>query len=129
MKTSLETVKSFYAALAAGDASTALGLLTPDMNWSVVSGWPYKPTERGPQGVADGVLMPVLREWRDYALHADDLFAAGDRVVSMGTMTGVHDVTGKPLEAAYVHVWTVRDGKIVAMRQTVDTAMVLQARS
>ena len=47
----------------------------------------------------------------------------------MGVMTGVHTVTGKQLEAAYVHVWQVRNGRIVRMRQTVDTARVVEARS
>jgi ketosteroid isomerase-like protein len=123
-------VKSFYGALERGDAPAALGLFSPDMEWSVVAGWPYKPTGRGPQGVAEGVLMPVLKEWRDYALHGSDLFAAaGDRVVSLGVMTGIHAVTGKSLEAAYVHVWEVVGGQIVRMRQTVDTARVLEARS
>ena len=129
MNTPIEIVKSFYDALGRGDAPTALGLLAPDMEWNVVAGWPYKPTGRGPQGVAEGVLMPVLKEWRDYKLHGTDMFAASDKVVSMGTMTGVHAHTGKLLEAAYVHVWEIADGKIVRMRQTVDTARVAEARS
>jgi ketosteroid isomerase-like protein len=130
MTAPIDIVKSFYDALGRGDAPAALGLLSPDMEWSVVSGWPYKPTGRGPQSVAEGVLMPVLKEWRGYALHGSDMFAADDdRVVSMGVMTGVHTVTGKQLEAAYVHVWQVRNGQIVRMRQTVDTARVVEARS
>jgi uncharacterized protein len=130
MTAPIDIVKSFYDALGRGDAPAALGLLSPDMEWSVVSGWPYKPTGRGPQSVAEGVLMPVLKEWRNYALHGSDMFAADDnRVVSMGVMTGVHTVTGKQLEAAYVHVWQVRNGQIVRMRQTVDTARVVEARS
>lgn len=130
MTAPIDTVKSFYDALGRGDVPTALGLLSPDMEWDVVAGWPYKPTGRGPQGVADGVLMPVLKEWRNYTLRGSDMFAAGDdKVVSMGMMTGVHSVTGKPLEAAYVHVWEVRGGKIVRMRQIVDTTRVVEARS
>ena len=118
MTSPIDIVKSFYDALGRGDASAALGLLSPDMEWNVVAGWPYKPTGRGPKGVAEGVLKPVFKEWRDYALHGSDLLVAGDKVVSMGLMTGVHTVTGKPLEAAYVHVWEVADGQIVRMRQT-----------
>lgn len=129
MTTSLDTVKSFYDALGRGDAPAALGLLAPDMEWSVVDGWPYKPTGRGPQAVAEGVLMPVLKEWRDYTLHGSDMFAAGDKVVSIGTMTGIHAVTGKPLDAAYVHVWETSGGKIVRLRQTVDTVRVVEART
>jgi len=125
----IDIVKSFYDALGCGDASAALSLLAPDMEWSVAAGWPYKPAGRRPQAVAEGVLMPVLKEWRDYALHGSDMFAAGDKVVSMGTMTGIHTRTGKPLDAAYVHVWETSDGKIVRMRQTVDTARVVEPRS
>ena len=73
--------------------------------------------------------MPVLKEWRDYRLHVEDIFAAGDKVVSLGTMTGVHVVTGKKLEAAYAHVWEVAGGQIARLRQTVDTARVVAARS
>jgi ketosteroid isomerase-like protein len=130
MSKPIETVKFFYEALAHGDAPAALSLLTPDMEWSVVAGWPYKPNGRGPQAVADGVLMPVLKEWRDYQLNGSDMFeAAGGRVVSVGVMTGVHVTTGKALEAAYVHIWETADGRIIRMRQTVDTARVVEARS
>ena len=95
------------------------------MEWSVVAGWPYKPTGRGPKAVAEGVLMPVLKEWRDYNLHGSDMFEApGGKVVSVGVMTGVHATTGKSLEAAYVHIWETANGRIVRMRQTVDTARV-----
>lgn len=130
MTAPIKIVKSFEDALGRGDARAALGLLSPDMEWNVVSGGPYKPTGRGSQGVAEGLLVPMLKEWRDYALHGSDMFAADDdRVVSMGVMTGVHAVTGKQLEAAYVHVWQVRNGRMVQMRQTVDTARVVEARS
>jgi uncharacterized protein len=130
MAAPIDVVQSFYAALGRGDAPAALSLLSQDMEWDVVAGWPYKPTGRGPQGVANGMLMPVLKEWRDYTLHGSDMFAAGDdKVVSIGVMTGIHTVTGKLLEAAYVHVWEVRDSQIVRMRQTVDTARVVEARS
>jgi ketosteroid isomerase-like protein len=125
----IEIVKSFYAALDRGDAPAALGLLSADMEWSVVAGWPYKPTGRGPQGVAEGVLMPVLSEWRDYKLNSSDMFSAEEhRVVSMGIMTGVHVVTGRFLEAAYVHVWETAGEQIVRMRQTVDTVRLVEAR-
>ena len=127
--TPIDTVTSFYDALGRGDAPAALGLLASDMEWKVVAGWPYKPTGPGPQGVAEGVLMPVLKEWRDYRLHVEDIFAAGDKVVSLGIMTGVHVVTGKKLEAAYAHVWEVAGGQIARLRQTVDTARVVEARS
>ena len=129
MTTALDTVNAFYAALARGDAPAALSLLAPDMEWIVVDGFPYNPAGRGPRAAAEGVLMPILAEWRGYTLHTSDMLVAGETIVSMGRMTAVHTVSGKPLDAAYVHVWDVADGRIVRMRQTVDTAVLLEARS
>jgi ketosteroid isomerase-like protein len=129
MTTPIDIVRSFYDALDHGDATAALDLLSVDMEWNVVAGWPYKPTGLGPQAVAEGVLMPVLKEWRDYKLHGNDMFVAGDRVVSMGVMTGIHALNGKALKAAYVHVWETAGDKIIRLRQTVDTAPVVAARS
>jgi uncharacterized protein GlcG (DUF336 family) len=82
MTVPVDIVKFFYTALGRGAAAAALRLLSPDMEWSVVAGWAYKPTGRGPQAAVEGVLMPVLKGRRDYVLHESDLFAAGVRIVS-----------------------------------------------
>ncbi len=56
------------------------------------------------------------------------LVTEGDTVVSLGEFTGVHGESGKPVQAAYAHVWDVAGGKIQRFRQYIDTLAVAEAR-
>ncbi len=119
-------VRDFYAALSAGDAPRALGLLASDIEWNTM--WHYKVDGLGPQKVAEGLLMPLMAEWSSFALTPAEYLADGDTVVSLGRFTGVHGASGKSVEAAYAHVWTVRGGRIARFRQYIDTLAVAEAR-
>lgn len=121
-----DLIRGFYAALATGDAPTALGLMADDIEWHTM--WHYKVAGRGPQKVAEGLLMPLMAEWASFALTPSDYIADGDTVVSLGRFTGVHGTSGKPVDAAYAHVWDVREGKIQRFRQYIDTLAVAEAR-
>jgi ketosteroid isomerase-like protein len=122
----IETVRAFYAALGQGDAPTALGLMADDIEWNTM--WHYKVDGRGPGKVAEGLLKPLTAEWSSFALTPTEYIADGDTVVSLGRFTGVHGASGKPVDAAYAHVWDVTDGKIQRFRQYIDTLAVWEAR-
>lgn len=118
-------IRSFYSALAVQDAPRALELLADDIEWTTM--WQYKVAGRGPQHVAEGILMPLMEEWREVAFVPSELISAGDTVVSLGCFTGVNAATGKRAEARYAHIWTVRDGRIASFRQYIDTLAVAEA--
>jgi ketosteroid isomerase-like protein len=126
MKTPIETVHAFYAALGQGDAPAALGLMTGDIEWNTM--WHYKVDGRGPQKVADGLLKPLMAEWSSFALTPAEYIAEGNIVVSLGRFSGVHSASDKPVDAAYAHIWDVVDGKIQRFRQYIDTLAVWEAR-
>jgi ketosteroid isomerase-like protein len=126
MSSATEVVRAFYAALGQGDAPTALGLMAEDIEWNTM--WHYKVVGRGPQNVAEGLLKPLTAEWRSFALTPTDYIAEGYTVVSLGNFTGVHAASGKPVNAAYAHVWDVTGGKIQRFRQYIDTLAVAEAR-
>jgi ketosteroid isomerase-like protein len=48
-------------------------------------------------------------------------------VLSIGRFRGVHGATGKSVDAAYAHLWMVRDGQITRFRQFIDTLAIAQA--
>ena len=127
MTTPTETVRTFYAALAAGDAPRALGLMADDIEWNTM--WHYKVDGLGPQKVAEGLLQPLMAEWASFNLVATEFLADGETVVSLGRFTGVHGETGKAADAAYAHVWTIHDGRIQRFRQYIDTLAVAEARA
>jgi ketosteroid isomerase-like protein len=126
MTTATDLIRGFYAALAKGDAPVALGLMADDIAWHTM--WHYKVVGRGPRNVAEGLLMPLMAEWASFALTPAEYIAEGDTVVSLGRFTGVHGTSGKSVDAAYAHVWDVRDGKIQRFRQYIDTLAVAEAR-
>jgi ketosteroid isomerase-like protein len=126
MKSAIETVRAFYAALGQGDAPTALGLMDEDIEWNTM--WHYKVDGRGPRKVAEGLFQPLMAEWSSFALTPTDYLADGDTVVSLGRFTGMHGASGKSVDAAYAHVWDVAGGKIRRFRQYIDTLAVAEAR-
>ncbi len=126
MTTATDLIRSFYAALSNGDAPTALGLMADDIEWHTM--WHYKVVGRGPQKVAEGLMMPLMAEWESFALTPAEYIADGNTVVSLGRFAGVHGASGKPVDAAYAHVWNVADGKIQRFRQYIDTLAVQEAR-
>jgi len=126
MTTGIEIIRAFYARLQAGDAAGALGLLADDIEWLTM--WHYKVDGRGPQKVAEGLLQPLMAEWSRFALNPEQFVAEGDVVVSFGRFTGVHGTSGKAVDAAYAHAWTLRDGKIARFQQYIDTLAIAAAR-
>jgi ketosteroid isomerase-like protein len=125
MKDNIEIIRDFYAALAAEQAPRALALMADDIEWTTM--WQYKAEGRGPQKVAEGVLMPMMKEWREVAFVPTEFIAQGAAVVSLGVFNGVHGSTGKSAEARYAHAWTVVDGRIASFRQYIDTLAVAEA--
>jgi len=126
MTTPVETVQNFYAALASGNAPIALGLMADDIEW--ITMWHYKVDGRGPQKVAEGLVMPLMKEWKEFTLVPSEYIADGETVVSLGNFVGTHGVSGKTADARYAHVWTVVDGRIKRFRQYIDTLAVAEAR-
>ena len=126
MTTPTDLIRQFYTALSTSDAPTALGLMADDIEWLTM--WHYQVDGRGPQKVAEGLLMPLMAEWSSFALTPDEYLADGNTVMSLGRFTGVHGATGKSVNARYAHVWTVAGGKIARFRQYIDTLAVAEAR-
>jgi uncharacterized protein len=126
MTTAVETIRNFYAALESGDAARALGLMSNDIEW--ITMWHYKVTGRGPQKVAEGLLMPLMKEWTSFKLIPTEFIVDGNSGVSLGRFVGTHGIIGKTTDAGYAHVWTVADGRITRFRQFIDTLAVAEAR-
>lgn len=127
MTTPVETVRAFYAALGAGNAPVALGLMANDIEW--ITMWHYKVDGRGPQKVAEGLVMPLMKEWKEFKLVPSEYIADAETVVSLGNFIATHGTSGKTVDARYAHVWTVIDGRVKRFRQYIDTLAVAEART
>lgn len=124
-KAPIATVRSFYRALAAGDAAAALALMSADIEW--VAMWPYGASGPGHQNAAEGVSFPLQTEWETFEIVPSEYIVQENAVLSIGRFRGVHGTTGQSADTVCAHLWTVRDGQITRFRQFIDTLAIAQA--
>jgi uncharacterized protein len=122
-------VQSFYANFQAGDIDAVIALLSPDFTL-VYSGPPVIPSA-GTWNGHDG-----FRGWAQAALQGhlppesnsfEEFIVQGDKVAVPGHVTLRVKTTGKTCETDFLHLWTVRNGKLTSWRDFFDTHAVAQA--
>jgi len=124
----VEIVRAFYAAVSRGDVPAVVGLLHPDLHWTEAEGFPYySGTWRSPQEVVDKLLVPLMRDWDNFSVVADDFIAEGDRVVSLGAYAGINKATGRSMRAPFAHIWRVAEEKLARFDMYTDTLLVRRA--
>lgn len=127
--TPLDTIKTLYRLLAAGDVPAALDLFDAGIVWDEAEGSPYYTGKswHGPAAVQQNLLNRIPEDWLDFAIHPLRFHAAGEAVVVEARYTGSSTRTGRPLDAQACHIWTVRGGKIAGFQQYADTARLRHA--
>jgi ketosteroid isomerase-like protein len=121
--------QSLYAAFGRGDIETIAAACAPNIRWQVKGrreDYPTLGVWHGPAGVRD--FFKLVGETQSaVAFTQDEFHAAGDTVVVLGNYRWTVRKTGKPADADYVHVFTLKDGKVTAFREFTDTAQFAQA--
>jgi len=114
-----------YNAFAEGDVPTVLGAMAPDIEWNEAEGFMYGGKYTGPNAILENVFLNFATEWEGFSVVHDKIVdGSDDNVVSLGTYSGKYLKTGKSMSVPFAHAWEFRDGKIVKMRQYLDTAVV-----
>jgi ketosteroid isomerase-like protein len=73
------------------------------------------------------VFARIGADWEDFRVEMGELVGSEDTVVAIGSYSGTYHATGKPMTVRVVHVWRLRDGKVVAFEQFTDTLKVAEA--
>ena len=127
----LDVVRNIYAAFGRGDLDGILALLDPQVSWRT-PGPPDLPTAGLRHGIAAvreffGVLLTAL-DIQDF--QPTDFLAQGDKVVVLGTSREGPKGSGRLVDFRWVHVFTIRDGRIAAFEEPADvSALVDEFRS
>jgi ketosteroid isomerase-like protein len=122
-------IQSLYEAFGRGDAATVLGAFDPDIVWHEAENIAYADRNPyvGPQQVAEGVFGRLMAEWDGFIVAPQQFIAAGEHVVATGRYRGTYKATGIPVDAQFVHVWTVRGGRVLGVQQYADTLQFARA--
>jgi len=113
-------IRSAYEAYANGDLATMLQFVDPDLEWTYLDPSLERPTPQVCHGRHE--LENVLRVWAEHGLRAElGEVAAHGGLVMVGVRTpGVDAYYGRRGDDCAYSVFTVRDGRIVALRDCRD---------
>jgi hypothetical protein len=123
----IQIVKDFFAAIGGGDREALLALSAEDIEWIIPGeGWPLAGTHCGHAGLAD-VLQKASAEMEISSPEPPEFVAQGDRVLVLGFATGKVKATNRTFEDYFVFAITVRNGKLMNIREYVDTQAMARA--
>ena len=125
----VEVAKRTYEAFGRGDLPAVLANFDPNVEWHAAEGLPWGGQHNGPEAVAENVFGAVLAAVDGFALDIDDYLDAGDHVVAIGRYSGTGRQNGRPLDAAFAHVWEFEGGKLKRFLHFTDTARFNEALS
>ena len=124
-----ETVKLFYELFATGKIAEMLeqcvaqdAILDNPLPPSIPFGGQYK----GHQGFA-AYAQDIHSGIQIEKFDIDEIFAAGDRVAVLGRETSRSRKTSKTYTMSWVHILTVRGGRIQHLREYNDTSEMASA--
>lgn len=125
----VELVRGIYDGFAAGDVAAVLGAMSPDIVWNEADNFPLADNNPyvGPEAVAGGVFARLATDWDGFAVAVDELLDAGDSVVAIGRYRGRNRASGDAVDAQFVHIWRIEDGKAKAFQQFTDTLQFARA--
>lgn len=129
MKSNFEIIQAHYAASDRQDIAGMMADVSPEVRWTEMAGFPCAGTWVGPQQVIENVFAVLGNAWEGYNFKLERLVDGGDQIVGIGDYQGTYRATGKAMHARVVHVWQLKDSKVVAFEQFTDTLLVANAMS
>jgi ketosteroid isomerase-like protein len=122
-----ELVKRGYEAWNRHDIEGVLSFLDTEIEWRGYTHIPESGTLQGRDEVKRW-LERFLDAWEQLDIEVTELVDAGDRVVALVRFRGAGKGSGVPVEGGTdAHVWTVRDGRAVAVTLYQGTREALEA--
>jgi uncharacterized protein len=107
----VQTIREGYEAFNRQDIAAVLERFDSGIEWHEPGGGSApKGMFRGPQAVTEQVFSMVPQTFEDFRADADGFIDAGEHVAVVGRFRG-RSRSGVALDAPFVHVWTMRNGK------------------
>jgi ketosteroid isomerase-like protein len=122
------TIRNCYEKFRHGDISGLLEQMSEDIEFTVpeVENAPFGGIWHGRSEVERFFeLMELAEDLTDFEVR--EYISQGDRVVVIGRSTSTVRSTGRHYSTEWVHVHTVKDGRITSFSEFFDTAAALRA--
>lgn len=127
--TNRDIIMALYEGFAVGDIDAIVSLMAADIVWreaehnKLADRNPYI----GPGAIVEGVFARVGEDFDEFEVEIGHVVEDGDTVVMQGRYRARAKASGAEINPQIVHWWTVKDGKIAAFQQHVDTFALARA--
>lgn len=119
-----QLVAAAMAALADGDGGAFVALMADDFNWILEGSTAWSGTYRGKNAVRSQLLAPLFAQFASpYRNRSERILCDGDHVVVL-CRGDVETHSGRRYDNSYCYVIRMRDGKMIELREYLDTALV-----
>ena len=128
MEENVQIVQDCYNKFAGGDIEGLLANCSEEIDWNTpeIENASFGGKRRGHAEVA-GFFTGMNAEEEVLKFEPKEFIAQGDRVVALGTYGAKVKETGRSYESDWVHVFTVKDGKITSFDEFFDSAAASRA--
>ena len=117
--TNVETIQSLYASFAKRDFPAVFALFDPALEIRHTRELPWGGEYHGHDGARE--FFRKIAEKYQAAPQPEEYIEAGDTVVMVGRLRGKTLAGERPIDLRVVHLWTLRDGRIVRYEPFMDT--------
>ncbi len=125
----VEVIRRCYEAFEKGDIATILASIGPNVDWEVVGIGNRLPFGGRRQSLNEvKSFFKAVDDTSDFDTYMPaEILSDGDRVIATGRAIGTVKANGNRIETDWVHLFRLKDGKIVHFREHTDTAALLEA--
>jgi ketosteroid isomerase-like protein len=113
------------------DIPGTLELFDENIEWTEPE-WIYGPpggTVRGRDEVLHKVFEPIAEYFDGFTLDPRELYGEGDTVIVVGSFKLRPKGVSQTLDVPFAHVWRLRNGKAVSMRNYVDVGELYERQA
>lgn len=121
-------VEQAYNNFKTGDIQSLIDQMSDDVTWQLpeIEDVPLAGKRTGREGVKDFFAI-LARDQDVVAFEPREFVAEGDKVISLGNYKWRVKDTGRDFASDFVHIFTIRDGKIAGFREHLDTVAIASA--
>jgi ketosteroid isomerase-like protein len=129
-RSNLQIVKDMYGSFAIGDVPAVVADMDKNIEWNESENFPYADGNPyiGPDAVVKGIFSRLGSEW-DYWRLTDQVYyeSQNGEILVTGRYNAKHKKTGKEINAQFVHIFWIENGKVIKFQQYADTHQVNSA--
>jgi ketosteroid isomerase-like protein len=99
-------------------------IMAPDIVWDITPGFPNGGVYNGYDSIMGDYFGGLLPPFESYSAGAEQYFAGDDSHVFVLGHYHAQTKDGQKADVRFIHLWTVRNGKLAHLHQAADSAVL-----